>query len=61
GRRAFTVHARDDNGPWTTHAEGTLAEESSRETAPRRVAQAAAWPPPGALARAPGVLLILYG
>ncbi|WP_280389904.1 type I polyketide synthase [Nocardia wallacei] len=53
GRRAFTVHARDDNGPWTTHAEGTLAEESSRETAPRRVAQAAAWPPPGAVALAP--------
>ncbi|MEV7012933.1 SDR family NAD(P)-dependent oxidoreductase [Streptosporangium sp. NPDC051022] len=46
GRRALRVYSRpaaDDDGPWTLHATGVLAE---RATAPAR--DLVEWPPPGA-------------
>ncbi|MBB5917587.1 acyl transferase domain-containing protein/NADPH:quinone reductase-like Zn-dependent oxidoreductase/NADP-dependent 3-hydroxy acid dehydrogenase YdfG/acyl carrier protein [Nocardia transvalensis] len=45
GGRAFTIHARFGEGPWTTHAEGGLDEETTLTTA----APAAPWPPAGAV------------
>ncbi|HET6482600.1 MAG TPA: SDR family NAD(P)-dependent oxidoreductase, partial [Actinoplanes sp.] len=44
GRRAFTVHARRGDSPWTRHASGTLAPGA----APNPAADLTAWPPPGA-------------
>ncbi|MFJ1461704.1 type I polyketide synthase [Nocardia sp. N2S4-5] len=56
GRRSFAVYARSDDGPWTTHVEGTLGGEPSGETAPRGTEQPAVWPPPGAVPLDPGEL-----
>ncbi|NAS26975.1 SDR family NAD(P)-dependent oxidoreductase [Herbidospora sp. NEAU-GS84] len=43
GRRAFAVHARNGDEPWTRHASGHLTT-----TAPAPAAAPEAWPPPGA-------------
>ncbi|MCD0451742.1 SDR family NAD(P)-dependent oxidoreductase [Actinocorallia sp. API 0066] len=42
GTRAVTVHSRSDDGPWTRHATGELAEGTAFAR------PLGAWPPPGA-------------
>ncbi|MEV7013827.1 SDR family NAD(P)-dependent oxidoreductase, partial [Streptosporangium sp. NPDC051022] len=44
GHRAFTVHARRGDEPWTRHASGTLAPAAEH----RAAADLTEWPPPGA-------------
>ncbi|WP_327713892.1 type I polyketide synthase (plasmid) [Streptomyces sp. NBC_00464] len=52
GRRALTIHSRPDDAtpdrPWTRHATGTLAPQSSAPVDPAEWAEPSAWPPAGA-------------
>ncbi|MGW0281447.1 SDR family NAD(P)-dependent oxidoreductase [Streptomyces sp. NPDC003006] len=51
GRRAVAVHSRTDDkedGPWTTHASGTLSAAPATDSSPSTFGDLATWPPPGA-------------